>query len=165
VTADDEELVFKSFDKFELRTKISKTKGLADRDVKRVMIIIHGSGAVDMDGTFALVAQNKKGVFLYRTLAHSLEKSGVVVIRYHKRPYEWREKIMKDKSVLGSEAFKKGQQTPLSDLVKDVEAYTKYAQKRFPQAQIGLLGHSQGTFIAVWTPSLLSTKTATRRSH
>jgi pimeloyl-ACP methyl ester carboxylesterase len=149
VLAVDEELAFKSFDKFVLNAKVSKEKGLEDKAVKKVIIITHGSGPIDMDGTFVAATKDKKGVFLYKRLAHALSRDSCVVIRYHKRGYEWRQKLIKDRKLLQSKEFKESQRAPLSDLIKDVEAFAKYAQKRFPSAAICLLGHSQGTFVAL----------------
>lgn len=147
--AEDEELSFKSFDQFVLNAKLSKAKDLKDDAVKKVVILIHGSGPSDMDGTFKAASENKKGVFLYKKLAQSLGKGNCAAIRYNKRSFEWRGKILKDRSVLKSPEFIKAQKTPLSDLVKDTEAFAKYAQKRFPNAGVYLLGHSQGTFIGL----------------
>ncbi|MDF1661713.1 MAG: hypothetical protein P1V97_08065 [Planctomycetota bacterium] len=147
--AEDQAWDFKSFDQFVLKAKVSKAKDLKDEAVTKVVILIHGSGPSDMDGTFKVAAENKTGVFLYKKLAQALGKGRCAAIRYNKRSYEWRAKILKDRKVLETEEFKKAQKTPLSDLVKDTEAFAKYAQKRFPNAGIYLLGHSQGTFVGL----------------
>lgn len=147
--ADDEKLAFKSFDQFVLNAKVTKAKDLTNEAVKQVVILLHGSGPSDMDGSFQANSEGGKGVFLYKKLAHALGTGQRVVIRYHKRSFEWRQKILKDRSVLQTPAFKKAQTTPLSDLVKDAEAMAKYAQKRFPKASIYFLGHSQGTFVGL----------------
>lgn len=150
-SAEDEAIAFKSHDGFELPAKLSKAKELADADVKLIAVILHGSGPVDMDGTLAAVSADKKGIFIYRRLAHEIAAKvpGGAAIRFHKRGFVWRTKLMADRSLLESDAFKASQKSPYADLVGDAVAWVAYARKRFPAAKLVLIGHSQGTQVAL----------------
>ena len=145
----EEELDFKSFDKFVLPAKIARPDTQKkDSDVKRVIILIHGSGPQNMDSDLTIAGTGKK-ILVFKELSGALVGKGFTVIRYDKRGYVWKKAIMKDAKVLKSNKFKAAGKHPLKDLVGDVKAWVKYAKKRFKNAKLHLLGHSQGTFIAL----------------
>lgn len=145
--AGEEEVSFKSFDKFVLPMKIARPDGHKDADVKRVVILIHGSGPQNMDGDLTKASAGKKNL-VYKDLSDALVGGGFTVIRYDKRAYVWNQVLTKDASKAKSKAFEKFQEAPLSSLVNDVKAIVKMAGKRFKKANVYLLGHSQGTYIA-----------------
>ena len=149
-TWEEDTLELKSFDDFVLPARVTKPAKSDDASISKVVILIHGSGPQDMDSTFDAASEDGKGIFLFRRLAHALADSGCcAVIRYHKRAYEWQKRLQKEPALVKGEEFKKAQTAPLKDLIGDVEAWSAYAQKRFPKAKIYLMGHSQGTFVGL----------------
>jgi pimeloyl-ACP methyl ester carboxylesterase len=65
--------------------------------------------------------------------------------------------MKKDPAFAQSEAYKVMESNWLKAFVEDARALIVYAQKRFPQAQIYLLGHSQGTYVGLMAAHLNET--------
>lgn len=148
-STEEEKRAFKSFDGFVLNGAITRPKGLKDEAAKRVVVIIHGSGPQTMDGDFTSATKGRKKNLMYKDVALALSKAGWVVIRYNKRGYELRKKIQADRAYLNSKEFAEAMKHPLGDIVGDALAMAKYGKQRFKQAQVYLLGHSQGTYVGL----------------
>ncbi len=149
--AEEADLLFQSSDGFELPAKIAYPENQGKDPVKKVVILIHGSGPNNMDEDLTSVTRDKQKNLHFKDISDALIKQGFTVIRYDKRSFVWNQKIKKNPDLLQSpelEAFKKNL---LNLLVQDAAAFTKMAARRFPEANIYLYGHSQGTFIALQT--------------
>lgn len=119
--------------------------------VKRVVILVHGSGSHSMDADLTAVTREQKPNLFFRTLGARLARQGFAVFRYNKRNFQ-----LTKYSTSGNpgpaeieqltEAYR---ENPLKFHVADVLAAVDAAESRFPDAQIFLLGHSEGTYVAL----------------
>jgi len=144
---------FASYDGFTLDGKVELPEDAAESDVRRVMILIHGSGPLDLNEN----AWNGPKPHLFRDLSWELTARGFAVLRYNKRSYQVSVEMKKDPAFAQSEAYKVMESNWLKAFVEDARALIVYAQKRFPQAQIYLLGHSQGTYVGLMAAHLNET--------
>lgn len=144
-----EDVTLAGFGGFELPAKVSVPGKTPDDEVKRVIVLLHGSGPQDMDED--LTAQTEGGVENrpFRVLADAMNDVGFAVVRYHKRSYRVRQILAQDPLYIEDEAFQAFNDNALEYLVEDAAAAATYARERFPQANVYLLGHSQGTYLAL----------------
>lgn len=136
---------FVSFDGFALDAKVDLPDGLPENDVRRVIILIHGSGPNDMNEN----AWKGPKTYLFRDLSWKLTAQGFAVLRYNKRTFQVNMEMEKDPSFIESASYKAMESNWLKAFVEDVRALILYAQQRFPRADIYLLGHSQGTYLSL----------------
>ncbi|MBI4678189.1 MAG: alpha/beta fold hydrolase [Elusimicrobia bacterium] len=111
------------------------------------IVIIHGSGDYDMDGSVpdSMTADGKPGR-LYKQLADALTEAGFVVLRYHKRGVlGWDER--EQASVVDAEVFGG---LEVEDLVADAAAAVRFLRTLPGEAgrKVLLVGHSEGTALA-----------------
>lgn len=137
--------VVKSFDGYELEYTIDYPEV---KDASMVIVLIHGSGQHDMDEDLSAVSAGKKNPF-FADVSGALVKKGFAVIRYNKRSYQWMKTAEKDPAFVKSKGFKKFTEDPLGYFVKDAAAFAGFAAKTFPKAKVYLLGHSEGTYVAL----------------
>jgi len=147
--AKDETTSLKSFDNYSLDAMISKPDNVLDKDVKKVIVLIHGSGNQGMDEDLTVVTKNKMPNLVFKDISDELVKHGFAVFRYNKRSYQIGIDYKKDPSIIKSEEFANFQKNPLKYFVDDANESVKFLEKRFPNAKIYLLGHSEGTFVSL----------------
>jgi hypothetical protein len=100
-----------------------------------LVIIIAGSGPTDRDGNNPLIAG--KG-YVYRQIAEELREAGIASLRYDKRGV--------GKSV---QAMIKEEDLRIAHLAEDVAAWIKLMKNDSRFDKIVLLGHSQGSLLAI----------------
>ena len=139
----------KSFDGFELDASATVPPGLADAEVKRVVVFIHGSGEQDMDEDLsAISAPGTKNLF-FVDISNALVGKGFAAVRYNKRSLEMKRRAKADAAFVESEAYKRYGRKPLSSLVEDARHFVLWAHEHFPNARMYLLGHGEGTYVAL----------------
>jgi pimeloyl-ACP methyl ester carboxylesterase len=124
--------------------------GADDRaDRHKVVILLHGSGPQSMDENLTAVTRDGKRNLFFKEVSDALAGVGFTVIRYHKRSYQVGLKITADPAYRDSEECKAFEANPLKYFVDDAVACIHYARTTWPDAEVGLLGHSQGSYIAL----------------
>jgi len=147
--ASEETFELKCADGFILDGKLHFPARGDSEPVKKVIILLHGSGAQSMDSDLtAQTKQGKKNLF-FKEVADALANVGFAVVRYNKRSYQASVKAQEDPAYLSSEGFRALSENPFKYFVNDASDSVLYAKERFPEAEVFLLGHSQGTFIAL----------------
>lgn len=136
----------KSFDGFRLDYEIDYP---ADKNTSRVVVLLHGSGPQDMrEDLSALSAPGTKNYF-FTDVSAALTAKGFAVVRYNKRGYQLQQLLKKDPSLAKTSKLNKYIKKPLNATIRDAEAFAKLAARTFPGAKIYLLGHSEGSYIAI----------------
>ncbi len=139
--------VLRGFDDFELDGRIEASGPLADQE--RAVVLVHGSGAQSMDSDFAAVTQGGEPNPFFVDLGAALNAAGFAVVRYHKRSYVLQQRAQRDPAYAQSDEVRAFQEDPLLALVEDAKACVDHARGAMPGAELFLLGHSQGTYIAL----------------
>lgn len=146
----DKAFVVKSFDGFELNTIVETPEAINKKDVKSVLVYVHGSGPQNMDEDLSSVTLPKGTPNLFfRDIAHTLLKKQIAAVRYNKRSFEVRKKVLADVKYKESDEVKKFSAHPLEYLIKDASSMVDFAKSEFPNAKVYMLGHSEGTGIAL----------------
>ncbi len=143
--ADEQAVTVKSFDGFGLEARIATPAA----GPKKVIVILHGSGPSNMDGDITSATRNRQKNLFYKDLSDALVKEGFGVLRYNKRSYQIGLSIRADPEFRGKPVFKGYLANPLKYFVDDAAAMAAFARKRFPASKVYLLGHSQGSYIAL----------------
>ncbi|MFQ5708649.1 MAG: alpha/beta fold hydrolase [bacterium] len=136
-------------DGFVLDGKIALPADTGLDGVKKVVILIHGSGAQSMDADLSFVTKGGKKNLFFKEVSETLSQAGFAVVRYNKRSYQTGLKKKEDPAFLNSKLFQEYAENPLKFFVDDAKDCVKFCQERFPGAEIFLLGHSQGTYVAL----------------
>lgn len=140
----------KSFDGFPLDALIELPQGLNKNDIKKLVVFVHGSGPQSLDEDLSAITIPKGSTNLFfRDVADALLKAKIATIRYNKRAYEAKKRIEVNPDYKNSEEFKKYAEHPLEYFIKDCAFFVDYAQKEFPNAEVYILGHSEGTGVAL----------------
>ena len=127
-------------------------------DARRVIILVHGSGAHSMDADLTVVTKDREPNLFFKTIGSAIAEQGFVVVRYNKRNYQlglW----MKDDSKreqARSLATEFGQ-NPLKYFVEDLKSVYAQAKQSCPQAEFYFLGHSEGCYTALQAAHELKT--------
>lgn len=149
-TAKEVPFDFKAPDGFVLRAKAAWPDSVAPEAVTRVVVLIHGSGPQNMDSDLTSVSKDKsKKNLFFKDVSDALVKKGFAVVRYNKRAFEWRMKLLANKALWYTPEFQKARKTALKDYVDDAKNVGLEALRRFPKAKLYLLGVSQGTYIGL----------------
>lgn len=136
----------KSFDGLRLDYEIDYP---ADKNTSRVVVLLHGSGPQDMrEDLSALSAPGTKNYF-FTDISAALTAKGFAVVRYNKRGYQLQQLLKKSPSFAKTSKFNKYIMKPLTATIRDAEAFVEFAVRTFPGAKIYLLGHSEGSRIAL----------------
>ena len=133
----------------ELPGMLSIPCGVENEDIDKVVILIHGSGPVDMNADLTASTRDKKENLLFKNVSSALMKEGFAVIRYDKRSHVWLTKIQKDPKVAQDPALADLPKKLYAYLISDVKQAIGWSKKNLPNAKIALLGHSQGSYIAL----------------
>lgn len=136
-------------DGFVLDGKYQLPKDVESATAKRVIILLHGSGPQGMDIDLTSVTKGGKKNLLFKELSETLADAGFAVVRYHKRAYQVRLKIKEDAKFVQSPSFASFQKNFLKYYVDDAHDSVKWCRNQFPKADVFLLGHSQGTYVAL----------------
>jgi hypothetical protein len=115
----------------------------------KVVILLHGSGGHDMDEDLSAVSAPGTKNRFFVDVSSALRSRGFTVLRYNKRSYQWKETLKKDPGFLKSDTFLKFSRNGLKYFYDDAAAFVDFAAEKFPKARIYLLGHSEGTSIAL----------------
>eukprot|EP00913_Durusdinium_trenchii_P008850 g8316.t1 len=118
-------------------------------NAKRVVILLHGSGPHSMDADLTAVTRDGRKNLFFKDIATALSSAGFVVVRYNKRSYQSREAAKKDRAFVKTKVFQDFVKNPLKYFVDDARDCVKWSAKKFPAASVYLLGHSQGTYLAL----------------
>jgi len=144
-----DEVVFTGLEGFELPGKVTVPAKVADDEVERVVVLIHGSGPQDMDEDLAQMSEGWERIPFFEQLSGALVDAGFATVRYHKRSYLIRKTLEKDLLYFEDPEFLAFHEDALRYLVEDAAAVAAQARERFPAAKVYLLGHSQGTYIGL----------------
>ena len=150
VVAAEREIRVEGADGFVLEGRLAHPEGAELEDLTRVIVLLHGSGPQSMDEDLTAVTRDGKSNLFFKTLSDALVTRGFGVLRYHKRSYQSRLAIEADPLFVRGEVFKAFSANPLKYFIDDGAAAAARARALCPAARIYLLGHSQGTSIALW---------------
>lgn len=146
---------FEAFKQQSLPGKLAWPDGTKPEQVKDWIVLIHGSGAPNMDEDLAVATADKQPNPFFKYLSDQLVKQGFGVIRYDKRSYLVHEKAVKDPAYANSPEVQAFAKLPMTYLIEDAKACLMWARKAYPQARINLVGHSEGTNVALQVARLL----------
>jgi pimeloyl-ACP methyl ester carboxylesterase len=149
--------VVKSFDGFPMNMVLELPQGVGADDVKRIIVFAHGSGPQNADGDLSSVSfpagtEN----LIYKDIARAIRVEGFATLRFNKRSFQVRETIGKNPNYMNSKEFKLFAKNPLGHFIKDLKFFVQEARRRFKKAKVFILGHSQGTSLALYVGSELS---------
>jgi pimeloyl-ACP methyl ester carboxylesterase len=147
--AESAPLRVKSFDGFALDALATNPPGLSDAEVKRVAVLIHGSGAQSMDEDLSSASKPGTTNLFFVDLTKALVAKGIATVRYNKRSYQMKLLAAKDPDIMKSAAAKSYGAKPLTTLISDARFFVAWAHKRYPNARVYLLGHSEGSYVAL----------------
>lgn len=151
VNAEEQKQNFvKSFDGFKLETLVEVPSGLKKAEVKKVFVLVHGSGPQNLDEDLSEVTipPGAKNLF-FRDLSKALLEKQFAIVRYNKRSFEVSKKLKNDKNYKNTKEYKTFNKSPLDHIIKDASFFVDYAQREFPDAKVYLLGHSEGTKVSL----------------
>jgi pimeloyl-ACP methyl ester carboxylesterase len=115
----------------------------------KVIILLHGSGPQSMDVDLTPVTKGGKENLFFRDLSAALVDAGFTVIRYHKRSHQIALSMRSDPAFAQGEVVRATSENPMKWFVDDAKACVRQAKTGFPEAEVFLLGHSQGAYIAL----------------
>lgn len=136
----------RSFDGYRLDYEIDYP---ADKAASKVVVLVHGSGPQDMREDLSAASTPGTTNYFFVDLSKALAAKGFTVVRYNKRIYQINEQVKKDPAFLKTSKFKKLSGHILNATIKDADAFVRFAAKTFPKAKLYLLGHSEGTYVAL----------------
>jgi len=145
-----------SFDGFKIEAKLALPKATQEDAVKRVVILVGGSGGYDMDLDLSSVTKGGKKNLWLKDVSDALAGRGFAVLRYNKRPFQVGKlvkRIKEEKRDPTAEEIahvKRFQENPLQYYVEDCKSFAEGARKRFPNAKVHLFGGSEGTHVVLW---------------
>ncbi|HWU44359.1 MAG TPA: alpha/beta fold hydrolase, partial [Bdellovibrio sp.] len=144
----------KSFDGFSLPYSLEVPEGMKKEDVKSVVVFVHGSGPNDMnedlsDGSVPKGVQN----LVFKDISDALLSQGIATVRYNKRSYEITVRLERDPKTKESQEYKNLMAHPFKYYIDDLAAVVDFAHKEFPNAKMNILGHSEGTGVAIYVAS------------
>jgi pimeloyl-ACP methyl ester carboxylesterase len=140
-----------SFDGYPVPVVVESPDNIAARDVQRVIVFAHGSGPQNADGDLSAVTiPADRPNLVYKDIATALRSKGFTTARFNKCSFEAREQIQKDPSYAKSKEFLAFSENTLGYFINDLKAVCANMKSRFPNAKIFILGHSEGTNLALW---------------
>jgi pimeloyl-ACP methyl ester carboxylesterase len=148
-TGEEQSFQLNCSDGFALDGKISLPENMTADQVKRVIVLIHGSGNHSMDQDLTVVTKQRKKNLFFLELSRSLTDAGFAVVRYNKRGYQLLLKLGQDPAFRESQIVKASNANPLKLYVEDARDCARFAANKFPMAKLFLLGHSQGTYVSL----------------
>ena len=149
-SAAEKEIAVTGRDGFELSGRLAYPDTTAPVALSRVIVLLHGSGPQSMDEDLTAVTRDGKSNLFFKTVSDALIGQGFGVLRYNKRSYQCQTAAATDPTFYQSELFQAFMADPLHYFIEDAAAATDLARTLCPAAKIYLLGHSQGTYLALW---------------
>ncbi len=141
---------FESFDGFQLEGIVEWPEGKKRGQVEKVLVFVHGSGAQGMDEDLSeLTAPKGTANPFFKTLGAEVVAQGWGTLRYNKRNFQFNKAIQADANIQKAKHFLKFAKKPLEHFIRDTMAMAVAAKKEFPQAEIFVLGHSEGANVAL----------------
>lgn len=106
-----------------------------------VVVLIHGSGANNMDEELAEATKDQKPNPFFADLSASLQAQGLAVLRYDKRNYALHQQPAEGplKTLL---------EHPALAFIQDATSAVALARSKCPGLPVFLVGHSEGTWVA-----------------
>lgn len=111
-----------------------------------VLVLLHGSGAHSRDEDLGEVTEGKVPNPFFRSLGGALVGRGFAVLRYDKRNFVVRHALP---GALSRQGVEELTTDPAGTYVADARAALAVARARFPGLPVFLLGHSEGTWVAL----------------
>lgn len=136
----------KSFDGLRLDYEIDYP---ADKNTSRVVVLLHGSGPQDMREDLSAVSAPGTKNYFFTDVSAALTAKGFTVVRYNKRGYQLQQLLKRDQALAKTAKFNKYIKKPMTATIRDAEAFAKFAARSFPGSKVYLLGHSEGSRIAL----------------
>lgn len=146
VAAAEEALAHPMRDGFALETKVAWPDGIEAPKVKRVIVLVHGSGPQSMDEDLTEVTEGQAPNLVFKDISDLLVAKGFAVVRYHKRAKQCQLAIAKDPAFKDFAGFKAYAADPFEYFIEDAREMVELATRRFPAAAPYLLGHSEGAY-------------------
>ncbi|MBI5595583.1 MAG: alpha/beta fold hydrolase [Elusimicrobia bacterium] len=141
-----EEFVLKS-DGIGLPGLFEPADGFAEDAAPKVAVLLHGSGPNDRDEDLTAVSDPASPCLFFRDLSAALRRAGVSVVRYDKRSFVYKN----TPKALVTPAFAAYKARPLEGTLSDAALAVAWARARAPKARIVLVGHSEGSYLALQT--------------
>ncbi|MFA6030400.1 MAG: alpha/beta hydrolase [Elusimicrobiota bacterium] len=138
-----------SYDGYGLDMVVDLPTGVAPAQVEKVVVLLHGSGPQSMDEDLGPVSTGTAKNRFFVDVSDALTKSGFAVLRYNKRSFQVVDTLRKDPAFKKSPVIHELLSDPLGCYIKDAIHFAKWAKKKYPNAKIYLLGHSEGGYIAL----------------
>jgi|GEM_PF-692279 len=138
----------KSYGNYPIPAKLALPGKETNKTIKRVVLLVHGSGPSNMDADLTKATKGGKQNLLFRDLRDGLLKEGFGVLRYHKRSFLVGQALRK-KAPGALKGLKDLKKESLKILVEDAKSFVGYIRKNCPNAKVYILGASQGTYIAL----------------
>lgn len=120
-----------------------------------VVVLIHGSGSHSKDEDLGPAAKDKTPHPFFKNLSAALVNQGFAVLRYDKRNYALAEsKKLGQWSDFHQKSVEDLVAKPYSAFVHDAVSAVAAARLTFPNQPVYLLGHSEGTWVALQVAKL-----------
>ncbi len=121
------------------------------KNSKGTVILVHGSGPNNMDVDLSSISLPKDTTNLFfKDIASTIRDKGFTTLRYDKRSYSAAELIKRKIGYEESEEYIKFLNDPMQIFYDDLLIFIKYAKSLDPKQKIYILGHSQGTNLALF---------------
>ena len=108
------------------------------------VVLLHGSGAHSKEEDLGLACADKKPYLYFRELSRVLQAQGLAVLRYDKRNF-----VLSDASKRQGPEWQALLNDPAGAFLDDAQLALQEARRRLPNAPVGLLGHSEGAWLAL----------------
>jgi pimeloyl-ACP methyl ester carboxylesterase len=117
--------------------------------VKRVIVLLHGSGAHSQDQDLGVVTKEKQSNPLFLRLGQELARQGWATLRFDKRAWVVSQRLSEDPQFTQHPVFQNAIADPYGTLLKDAQSAVETARQEFPGVPVYLLGHSEGAYFAL----------------
>ena len=111
---------------------------------KAVVVLLHGSGSHTRDEDLSAVTEGGKSNLFFQELSRAFVAEGIAVLRYDKRNHVLTSADPQDK-----EAIERLTRHPGQAFIADAMTAVEQAHQRFPSLPVALVGHSEGTWVAL----------------
>lgn len=112
-----------------------------------VVVLIHGSGANNMDEELAAATKDKKPNPFFADLSAALQAQGLAVLRYDKRNFALAQSYAQEPTRVEG-LLKVTQEHPALAFIQDAASAVAVARQKCPGLPVFLVGHSEGTWVA-----------------
>ncbi len=134
---------------FDLEAQLTVPRKLPADALAGVVVYLHGSGPQSMDEELKEATLDKATNPFFRDLEEHLSSQGFASLRYHKRSYQAQLLAKQDPRFLSSAPFQSFAGDTLGSFLADGNTALDAAKQRLPGVPLYLLGHSQGSYLAL----------------